>query len=119
MRARSIFGSSTLLLIGCAGATPPVASPSGSAGTPVSARLHWELTSVAEELSYEDPCPQWVAAQNTGYDECLTSFDCTYCRMRGGWWMLQGCQQSPAQQAAVTKPVCAARARCGIEPDAS
>lgn len=118
MRATSGLASSILwLLVGCAGSTPPVASSPSAGGTPVSPRLHWELTSVADELNYEDPCPLKVAAdrERTGYDECLTSFDCTYCRMRGGWWMLQGCHQTSAREA-MAPPQCDARARCGLQP---
>ncbi|MET0342399.1 MAG: hypothetical protein ABW252_15450 [Polyangiales bacterium] len=111
MRERSFLGVAGLLIVGCAGTVPPVASPAGSGGTPVSKQLHWELTSVADELNYEDPCPLMVAAKTSGYDECLVSFDCTYCRMRGGWWMLQGCESQPAREAALT---CDQQARCGL-----
>lgn len=94
MRDRSYLLCIPCLLVGCATLPPSQHTSSayrGSDGTAVSQRKYYELNSVADELNYEDPCTLARAARGTAFDECLLSFDCTYCRRGGGWWVLTAC----------------------------
>ena len=102
----------SLLSIGCTTTAPPPQHARASGGTAVSVQKHYELSSVADELNYEDPCTLARPARGTAYDECLLSLDCTYCRNRDGWWMLQACDAQVAPTAARDQ-ACAAWERCG------